>query len=144
MKMTRKRQKSCGRSAQIACIQRCIFIFWQDVRGEENAPPGMRLEEGDEDEDNASEYLFRYLYGWIKGLVVPIIHDDGERDAASDVDDYVIEDGVISVNDLLSFGPVGEGLFGTNENRDGISLFMTRRHRTGTYVIMCCELYLTI
>lgn len=114
------------------------------MRGEENAPPGMRLEEGDEDEDNASEYLFRYLYGWIKGLVVPIIHDDGERDAASDVDDYVIEDGVISVNDLLSFGPVGEGLFGTNENRDGISLFMTRRHRTGTYVIMCCELYLTI
>ncbi|KAF8625408.1 hypothetical protein AX15_005373 [Amanita polypyramis BW_CC] len=87
-------------------------IMWQNVRGEENAP-GMRLDEGDEDEDNA----------------IPIIHDDGERDAASDVEDYVLEEGVISVNDLLSFGPVGEGLVNVNESRDGISLYMTRRHR---------------
>lgn len=96
----------------------------------------MRLEEGDDDEDNASEYLFHHFSGCIKDVAVPIIHDDGERDAASDVDDYVIEDGVISVNDLLSFGPVGEGLLNTNEHRDGISLFMTRRHRNGAYTMM--------
>ena len=64
-------------------------------------------------------------------VLVPIIHDDGERDATSDVEDYVLDDGVITVNDLLSFGPVGEPFVNGNENRDGISLFMTRRHRTG-------------
>ncbi|KAF8629680.1 hypothetical protein AX17_005616 [Amanita inopinata Kibby_2008] len=84
-------------------------IVWQNVRGEDNAP-GMRLEEVDEDEDNA----------------IPVIHDDGERDATSDVDDYVLEDGVITVNDLLGGG---ETLISTNENRDGIGFIMTRRHR---------------
>ncbi|KAK2463266.1 hypothetical protein APHAL10511_004921 [Amanita phalloides] len=89
-------------------------IMWQNIRGEDNTP-GAGLEEPDEDDDNA----------------IPIIHDDGERDAASDVEDYVMEDGVISVNDLLSFGHVGEGLVSANEHRDGVSLFMTRRHRNG-------------
>lgn len=89
-------------------------IMWQNVRGEDSGP-GMRLGEADDDEDNA----------------IPIIHDDGERDATSDVDDFVLEDGVITVNDLLSFGPIGDSFANGNENREGISVLMTRRHRNG-------------
>ncbi|PFH51493.1 hypothetical protein AMATHDRAFT_58882 [Amanita thiersii Skay4041] len=82
-------------------------MMWQNIRGGEGTP-GMRIE-GDDDEDNA----------------IPVIHE-GERDAASDVDDYILEDGVFTVSNILG---VGDTFLNANENRDNIGFVMTRRHR---------------
>ncbi|KAF9012343.1 hypothetical protein BDQ17DRAFT_1232733 [Cyathus striatus] len=85
-------------------------MMWEDVNEDEDplGTPGVDL---GADED--------------RGVPIQIIHDDDdEQDMASDEEEYAIENGGFSVDDVFNAGDAA-----MNNTRDGSGLFVPRRHR---------------